>query len=161
MSRQAIIRWWFIGLLPLLAVQFYFARRVSEPYPAIIFPGFTSVPVHQGYPYDYEHLRVIGYVGPDSVLLTLDDLLAPVPYKAKVFYPNVLERIKEALSSSPTQALGPNELALARHFRQNLYRATNREFDRVELRWYQNRATSPRDTHSVRLIDKRSISLNP
>ena len=147
-------------MLPLLAIQFYFARRVSEPYPAIIFPGFTAVPTHQGYPYDYAYLRVVGYTGADSAQLTLDELLAPVPYKAKVFHPNLLEKVKELIPSSPNHAPGPDEQALARHFRQNLYRATGRTFDRVELQWYQNRATSPRDTHSVRLTDTRSISLN-
>ncbi len=160
MSQSAIARWWFIGLLPLLAAHFYFARRVSEPYPAIIFPGFTAVPPHQGYPYDYEHLRVVGYTDTDSIQLSVDVLLAPVPYKARVFYPNLLDRVREVVPSSPNHPPSPDEQALALHFQQNLYRATHRSFNRVELQWYQNRATSPRDTHSVRLIDTRSISLN-
>ena len=157
MSRQAIIRWWFIGLLPLLAVQFYFARRVSEPYPAIIFPGFTKVPVHQSYPYDYEYLQVVGHTGTDSVLLTLNDVLAPVPYKAKVFYPTMVDKVKE-LTSSPSDS--PRR-ALAQYIQKNLKNTTNRTFERITLRWYQNRAASPQETRSVRLIDTISISLNP
>ncbi len=157
MSRQAIIRWWFIGLLPLLAVQFYFARRVSEPYPAIIFPGFTKVPVHQSYPYDYEYLQVVGHTGTDSVLLTLNDVLAPVPYKAKVFYPTMADKMKELISASDSS----RRQVLAQHIGQNLNNTTNRTFERITLRWYQYRAASPQEIRSVRLIDTISISLNP
>jgi hypothetical protein len=155
MPRQTIIRWWFIGLLPLLAAQFYFARRVSEPYPAIIFPGFTKVPVHQNYPYDYEYLRIVGHAGGDSVLLTLNDVLAPVPYKAKVFYPNMIEKMKELVSISDSS----RHQELAWYIRQNLKNNANRTFERITLRWYQYRATSPRDTHPVRLASQQSINL--
>ena len=155
MPRQAIIRWWFIGLLPLLAVQFYFARRVSEPYPAIIFPGFTKVPEHQNYPYDYAYLRIVGHTSGDSVLLTLNDVLAPVPYKAKVFYPNMVDKMKELLSISDSS----RRRVLAQYIRQNLKNTTNRTFERITLRWYRYRANSPRDTYPVQLSSQQFINL--
>ena len=142
-------------MLPLLAVQFYFARRVSEPYPAIIFPGFTKVPVHQNYPYDYEYLRIMGHTGRDSVLLTLNNVLAPVPYKAKVFYPTMVDKMKELLSTSDSS----RRRGLAQYIRQNLKNTTNRTFERITFRWYQYRAASPRDTHPIRRSSQQSINL--
>lgn len=125
MTQKTVIRWCFIGLLLLLAAQFYFARRVSEPYPAVIFPGFTSVPVHQGYPYEYEHVQVVGYTATDSALLTLDEMLAPVPFKAKVFYPNMLRKIKEIVPTSPDHKPNANEQALVRYLQRNLRTSAN------------------------------------
>ncbi|MGB3780139.1 MAG: hypothetical protein WA960_17380 [Tunicatimonas sp.] len=160
MSQNVRVRWWLIFLLPLLAAQFYFARRVSEPYPAIMFPPFTSVPIYQGYPYDYEYLQVTGYTATDSILLTLDELLGPVPFKAKVFYPHMVNKIKEVTSSCRNNHLSPNELALAHYLQYNLRVNTGSTFERLKFRWYLYRADSPYKARPLHQLNTRLISLN-
>ena len=160
MPKVTRIRWWFIVLLPLLAAQFYFARRVSEPYPAIIFPSFSTVPVHQSYPYNYEQFQAIGYTATDSIFLTLDELLAPIPFKAKVFYPAMMAKIKEEIPPPyANKQVTSSERILTHYFQHNLQAVTSDSFERIELRWILYRADSPYQAYPLRLIDVRSVSL--
>ena len=158
--RKSAIRFLFIMLLPLLAAQFYFARRYDEPYPAIIFPGFTSVPTHQTYPYTYQRLVIMAYSENDSVEVTMDDLFAPMPYKAKVFYVPMGNKIKSLPTFFPGASPRPSEQELMRYFQTNVRSTTNLAIDRISFRWYQYRATSPFQTRKTDLIDEKTVYLS-
>ena len=155
------MRWWFLALLPLLAAQFYFARRVSEPYPAIMFPGFTEVPDYQTYPYEYPQLSVVGYVGVDSFPLTFEQFLAPVPFQARVFYPIITNTLIALISSAPGAAPNSDVLEITHYLQQNLENTTGRRFDRVAFRKYTYRAESLQSAYPVRLLEENIIALNP
>ena len=161
MNRKVIKRWWFLVLLPLLAAQFYFARRVSEHYPAIMFPGFTEVPEYQDYPFEYSQLSVVGYVGADSFPLAYEQFLAPVPFQAKVFYPIVTDTLVALISTAPGAAPNSNVADLTHYLRQNLESTTGRTFDRIAFRRHTYRAESLQKAYPVRLLEEHVIALVP
>lgn len=155
MSRKVAIRWFFIGLVPLLFVQLLIAKRYEEPYPAVMFPGFGQVPPAPWFPYPFERLVVYAHTPTDSMTLTLEELFAPFPELTQL--PTLrshLRRIADTLSATRDEEA---EQELCLYLRDQARRQTGEDVQRLEFTFYQYRASREGDISYVGIARRKVL----
>lgn len=158
MSRQSIYRLAFVGVLLGLIAQFFVAKKLEEPYPAIMFPGFGKVLPANNYPYPYERLRCYAYSSTDSIALTLNDLFSPFPEEA-LYIPmrRKLKKISQTITSTSGTA---QERELLEYLRERTDALLGGEAQRLELAFYQYHAERDGKVRLVAITDRKRFIFN-
>lgn len=87
------VRLFFICVAGFILIQFLFILKVSEPYPAIKFPGFGSIPQTNGQ-IEVVNYELFIYSHPtDSTIISAYDLFVGYP---KTYIPGMLSNVFEA-----------------------------------------------------------------
>lgn len=148
----------FVGLLLGLFAQFFVAKILEEPYPAIMFPGFGQVPPAQPFPYPHERLHCWAYSLTDSVALTLDDLFAPFPETA-LYIP--MRRKLKKISAIITPTTGTKEeRALLLYLQERADPLVQGSVQRLDLAFYQYHAERNGAVRLVAITDQKRFVFN-
>lgn len=157
MKRQ-LIRAFFVALIPLLCIQSLFTRKYGEPFPSVRFPGFGSI-LSADYPFTFTSMNVAVFSKTDSTQMTLNELLAPTPQYAKVFFFNMSKELKQLPSHIAYNTSEESEREVLDFFRKKAYQ--NTPFDsltKLELRWYQREVSAPQAAPTSVLLEKKILT---
>ena len=155
MHRRSIYRLVFVGLVIGLFAQFFIAKLLEEPYPAIVFPGFGEVPPADKYPYPFERLRWRAYSSTDSITLTLEDLFSPFPEEA-LYIPmrRRLKKINQIITPTTGTA---QEKELLRFLQKRAEALLRDKARRLELAFYQYQADRDGETRLVAITHRKQF----
>lgn len=155
MPYKTTVRWFFIGLVPVLFIQLLVAKLYEEPYPAVMFPGFGQVPPPVQYPYSFERMVLHAYTPTDSVPLLLEELFTPFP--ELTLLPPLRSRLR-FIADTITPAQGKEaEQELLYYLRNQVRQQIGDQVQRIEVAFYRCTATQDGQVSLVDLIDRKVL----
>jgi hypothetical protein len=164
--NRITLRIMFVALVCFLFLQFLYALKFSEPYPAIKLPGFGKIPQLSGQ-IDYTKYELLLYPAEgDSMVVNAEDLLENYP---KTYIPGILTTIIS--KHNPTKADKQTNLSnsLLQDYTQfkvwlndRLYTMYNKRFYKMVInkREFKRSIDTPDSQAASRLLERAEIILS-
>ncbi|MFP4089490.1 MAG: hypothetical protein ACLFT3_04235 [Cyclobacteriaceae bacterium] len=158
LAHKKLVKFFFILIIPLLCVQLVFIKLYEEPFPSVRFPGFGII-YPSTYPQTYTGLRLALISGEDSAQYNLNELLAPTPQYAKVFFLPMARQLKKLPAHLDSRSAGQKEKELMNYFQRKARENVGfSSLEQMELRWYRFTVEAPNTSPSLQLLEKKIIS---